>query len=242
MSTRPSCSQSEKASARSSSTCTATWGASEASAPLIVFVHGGGWRVGHRRAPRETRDWSVGFFERLCAAGFVVAAVSYRFSGEAKFPAQLDDVVDAVRWLHDHAAEVGIDPQRTYLWGASAGGMLAALAALVPAAPRRPRRGHLVRGERLPRARPRGDRQLRGAPLRRSDRRAPRARPHRERRHVRAHRMRHRSSSSTAKPTRGCRSTRRFASRKHCKMSVLPSSSMRSRVLTTSSAALPTSS
>ena len=111
-------------------------GPSEASAPLIVFVHGGGWRVGHRRAPRETRDWSDGFFERLCAAGFVVAAVSYRFSGEAKFPAQLDDVVDAVRWLHDHAAEVGIEPQRTYLWGASAGGTLAALAALVPAAPR----------------------------------------------------------------------------------------------------------
>ena len=62
-------------------------GSSAASAPLIVFVHGGGWRVGHRRAPRETRDWNDGFFERLCAAGFVVAAVSYRFSGEAKFPA-----------------------------------------------------------------------------------------------------------------------------------------------------------
>ena len=98
-------------------------GSGATSAPLIVFVHGGGWRVGHRRAPRETREWSDGFFERLCAAGFVVAAVSYRFSGEAKFPAQLDDVVDAMRWLHDHAAEVGIDRQRTYLWGASAGGM-----------------------------------------------------------------------------------------------------------------------
>jgi hypothetical protein len=69
-------------------------GSRAASAPLIVFVHGGGWRIGHRRAPRETRDWSDGFFERICAAGFVVAAVSYRFSGEAKFPAQLDDVVD----------------------------------------------------------------------------------------------------------------------------------------------------
>ena len=83
-------------------------GSSAAVSPLLVFVHGGGWRIGHRRAPRETREWSEGFFDRLCSAGFVVAAVSYRFSGEALFPAQIDDVVDAIRWLHDHADELGI--------------------------------------------------------------------------------------------------------------------------------------
>ena len=109
--------------------------ADEAVAPLVVFVHGGGWRVGHRRAPRETRDWSQGFFERLCSAGFVVATVSYRFSGEALYPAQIDDVVAAIRWLHDHAGDLGVAPHRTYVWGASAGGTLAALAALVPDAP-----------------------------------------------------------------------------------------------------------
>src|SRR5262245_61947115 len=69
-------------------------------APLLVYVHGGGWRVSHRsRAPRETRDWDHGFFERLTDAGFVVAAISYRFSGEAVFPAQLDDTVAALDWL-----------------------------------------------------------------------------------------------------------------------------------------------
>jgi acetyl esterase/lipase len=104
--------------------------------PLIVFVHGGGWRQSHRgRPPRETREWSPGFFDRLTAAGFVVAAPSYRFSGEATFPAQRDDVLDAIRWLHGHAGELGVDPARTYCWGTSAGGLLAGLAALVPGGP-----------------------------------------------------------------------------------------------------------
>ena len=46
-----------------------------AGAPLVVYLHGGGWRVSHRsRAPRETRGWDRGFFERIVDAGFVVAA------------------------------------------------------------------------------------------------------------------------------------------------------------------------
>jgi acetyl esterase/lipase len=104
--------------------------------PLLVYVHGGGWRVSHRGlAPRETRAWQPGFFERLTAAGFVVASVEYRYSGEALFPAQIDDVVAGLGWLHAHAADLGADADRTFLWGASAGGHLAALAALVPAPP-----------------------------------------------------------------------------------------------------------
>ena len=100
--------------------------------PLVHYVHGGGWRVSHRsRAPRETRPWARGFFERITDAGFVVAASDYRFSSEARFPAQLDDVVEASRWLRLHAPELGTDPRRTYVWGASAGGNLAALLALV---------------------------------------------------------------------------------------------------------------
>jgi acetyl esterase/lipase len=104
--------------------------------PLLVYVHGGGWRQSHRnRAPRETRDWSHGFFDRLTDAGFVVATPAYRFSAEARFPAQLDDVVEALRWLRDGADELGVDGDRTHLWGASAGGHLAALAALSRDAP-----------------------------------------------------------------------------------------------------------
>ncbi len=109
---------------------------SEGARPVLVYVHGGGWRVSHRsRAPRETRDWTHGFFERLTDAGFVVAAPDYRLSAEALFPAQIDDVVEAMRWLHMHAGELGVVPGRTYVWGASAGGLLGALAALVAGAP-----------------------------------------------------------------------------------------------------------
>jgi acetyl esterase/lipase len=104
--------------------------------PLLVYVHGGGWRVSHRsRPPRETRDWSPGPFERLTDAGFVVAAPDYRLSGEALFPAQLDDTLEALRWLRANAGDLGVAPERTYLWGASGGGNLAALAALAADAP-----------------------------------------------------------------------------------------------------------
>ncbi len=103
--------------------------------PLLVYVHGGGWRQSHRgRPPRETRDWSPGFFERLTAAGFVVVAPSYRFSGEALFPAQRDDVVEALRWLHAGSLGAEVDTGRTCVWGLSAGGLLAALVALMPGA------------------------------------------------------------------------------------------------------------
>ena len=114
----------------------------DALSPLVVFIHGGGWRVGHRRAPRETREWERGFFERICDAGFACAAISYRFSGEAPFPAQIDDVVDALAWLRDNATAQGFDPERMYLWGASGGGTLASLGALVPQAP--PVRGAVI--------------------------------------------------------------------------------------------------
>ena len=100
-------------------------------APLLLYVHGGGWRVSHRsRAPRETRSWERGFFARLTDAGFVVAASDYRLSGEATYPAQIDDVVEAWRWLGSQAEGLGVAADRRYVWGASAGGHLAALLAL----------------------------------------------------------------------------------------------------------------
>jgi acetyl esterase/lipase len=92
--------------------------------------------VSHRgRAPRETRGWTPGFFERITDAGFVVAAPGYRLSGEALFPAQLDDVLTAIRWLQEGAGELGIDAARTYLYGFSGGGALSSLAGLVEGGP-----------------------------------------------------------------------------------------------------------
>ncbi|MFD7709562.1 alpha/beta hydrolase fold domain-containing protein [Streptomyces sp. NPDC059785] len=99
--------------------------------PVVVFVHGGGWRMGLRDdlGPRF-RTWSPGPFARLVRAGCAVACPDYRLTGEATHPAQLDDVSAALGWLHTRSAELGLDTGRTVVWGESAGGHLAALAAL----------------------------------------------------------------------------------------------------------------
>jgi acetyl esterase/lipase len=99
--------------------------------PVIVLIHGGGWRKGDRSSFGPVLDrLSPTLFERLARAGFLVASVDYRLSGEAVFPAQLDDVVEAVGFLRARAQELGADADRLVLWGESAGGHLAALAAL----------------------------------------------------------------------------------------------------------------
>jgi hypothetical protein len=74
-------------------------------APLVVFMHGGGWLRGDRSmvSPRFA-SWRPGPLARLAADGFAVASVDYRLSGEARFPAQLEDVSAAVDWLTGQAA------------------------------------------------------------------------------------------------------------------------------------------
>lgn len=102
-------------------------------APLVLFVHGGAWRRGRRDdMGLRTRHWNPGPFARIAAAGFAVACVDYRLSGEARFPAPLDDLRAAVRWLELRAPELGVDTARTVVWGESAGGHLASLLALDP--------------------------------------------------------------------------------------------------------------
>jgi acetyl esterase/lipase len=99
------------------------------SAPLVVFLHGGGWLRGSRKVftPGISDAQS---FDRIVAAGFAVASCEYRLSGEAHFPAQLDDVDAALAWLHEHGIDHGVDASRVVLWGVSAGATLAALAGL----------------------------------------------------------------------------------------------------------------
>ena len=93
--------------------------------PVIVWLHAGGWRVGDRKqGPDLSRHFAM--------HGFAMASIDYRLSGEVTFPAPLHDVKTAIRWLRVNAASYGIDGRRIGLWGASAGGQLAALAALTP--------------------------------------------------------------------------------------------------------------
>lgn len=95
-------------------------------APVIVWLHSGGWYSGGRGNGGPARAW--------VKRGYAVAAVAYRFSGDAVFPAQIEDCQRAIRWLRAHAAEHGLDPARIGVWGYSAGGHLAALLATAPTA------------------------------------------------------------------------------------------------------------
>jgi acetyl esterase/lipase len=99
--------------------------------PVIVHVHGGGWRRGSRRHPLPALG--PDFYDRLAAQGFAVAAVDYRLSGEARYPAALEDVRTAVGWTRDNADSYGLDTSRVFVWGDSAGGHLALMAALTGA-------------------------------------------------------------------------------------------------------------
>ena len=93
-------------------------------APLCIWLHGGGWLRGSRSDRADER------LVPLARSGVAVAAVQYRLSGQASFPAPLDDARAAVRWLRAHAHDYGLDAARVGAWGASAGGHLASLLAL----------------------------------------------------------------------------------------------------------------
>ncbi len=96
--------------------------------PVVVHVHGGGWLRGSRRHPLPALG--DGFYPGLAAAGLAVAAIDYRLSGEARYPAAVDDVRAAVAWVRAALPGYGITPGPVVLWGDSAGGHLALLAAL----------------------------------------------------------------------------------------------------------------
>jgi acetyl esterase/lipase len=98
------------------------------SVPLVLYIHGGGWTNGHSRQSGAFDDWPR-VLASLAARGYVVASLNYRLSAEAAFPAAIQDVKSAIRFLRAHATEYGIDPSRAIVWGGSAGGHLAALAA-----------------------------------------------------------------------------------------------------------------
>lgn len=95
--------------------------------PLVLYVHGGGWQSGHTRHSGAFENWPA-VLASIAARGYVVASLEYRLSGEARFPAAIQDVKAAIRWLRTHASTYGIDPRRAVIWGGSAGGQLAALA------------------------------------------------------------------------------------------------------------------
>ena len=93
--------------------------ARESSAPAVLHVHGGGWQAGTKKDFVEMR-----MMYPLMDAGYVVASAQYRFAPKHPFPAPVEDVKCAVRWLRANAERYHINPDRIGALGASAGGHL----------------------------------------------------------------------------------------------------------------------
>ena len=92
--------------------------------PTLVYVHGGGWVIGHRERQ------GLPLMKHLAARGWVCVSVDYRLSPRATFPDHLVDVKRAIAWVRAHAADLGADTSFLAIAGNSAGGHLASLAAL----------------------------------------------------------------------------------------------------------------
>ena len=89
-------------------------------APVVVWIHGGGWQRGDK-SDVANKPWA--FVDR----GFVFVAVNYRFVPHVTMKQIAEDVAKAIRWSHDHAGEYGGDPETMFLMGHSAGASLTAL-------------------------------------------------------------------------------------------------------------------
>jgi acetyl esterase/lipase len=91
------------------------------SMPVVVYIHGGGWNHGDRKQALGT------ICSYVTKRGYIGVSLDYRLTPEAPYPAQIQDVKLAIRYLRAHAGQYGIDPDRIGVWGSSAGGHLASL-------------------------------------------------------------------------------------------------------------------
>ncbi|MFD0677833.1 MULTISPECIES: S-layer homology domain-containing protein [unclassified Paenibacillus] len=89
--------------------------------PVVVYIHGGGWNHGDRKQALAN---ICGYVTKR---GYIGVSLDYRLTPEAPFPAQIQDVKLAIRYLRANAAQYHIDPDRIGVWGSSAGGHLASL-------------------------------------------------------------------------------------------------------------------
>ena len=98
-------------------------------APVLVYIHGGGWVIG------DKRQQGIPLMHELVQRGWVCVAINYRLSPRATWPAHIVDCKRAVAWVREHIAEYGGDPDFIAVSGGSAGGHLSSLLALTPDAP-----------------------------------------------------------------------------------------------------------
>lgn len=96
--------------------------------PVVIVLPGGGWATSDRLDNAGPLHSTV--IKGLITSGIAVANVSYRTSAETAFPGQIHDIKYAVRWLRRNGSVLGLNPDRTGIYGASAGGHLALLVGL----------------------------------------------------------------------------------------------------------------
>ncbi len=104
--------------------------------PLIIFVHGGGWVMGGRR-----KNTMPGVF-KVMSQGYAMATIEYRLAPAVHWPAPLEDVRTAIRFLRANAARFNLDPNKFAIMGNSAGGHLANMVAALDGR-------NIMRGEHL---------------------------------------------------------------------------------------------
>lgn len=99
--------------------------------PIAILVHGGGWSRGDKSGTEKPGDSAdiTPWFAPLTAANFTWFSINYRHAPQHRWPACLEDVQSAIRWVKAHAADYKGDPNRIALFGHSAGGHLVCLAA-----------------------------------------------------------------------------------------------------------------
>ncbi len=90
--------------------------------PVVMYVHGGGWTGGDKTAGAGANE-----IPEMIKRGYLVVSVNYRLAPQYKFPAMIEDVKCAVRYLRATASDYGLDPDKIGVWGGSAGGHLVAL-------------------------------------------------------------------------------------------------------------------
>lgn len=93
--------------------------------PIVIWVHGGGWKIGDKRG---VNNKPLAFTKQ----GYLLASVNYRLYPEATYAQQTQDIAQAIRWIREHAKEYGGDPNEIFLMGHSAGAHLDALVSTNP--------------------------------------------------------------------------------------------------------------
>jgi acetyl esterase/lipase len=88
--------------------------------PIVFWIHGGGWQKGDKREMHAKP-------QAFTSKGFVFATTNYRFIPNVTMQQMAGDVAKSIRWVHDHAAQYGGDPDTIFVMGWSAGAQLAAL-------------------------------------------------------------------------------------------------------------------